>query len=95
MKSDHIDTFSTEIEGVPLDVRYGVDAEDGEVYIISAIHAGDDLMGLLSDEIINSSLEPRAKKEYDKYVKLERDHIDDLKAEEIRLDRMYRGRFAY
>jgi len=68
MREDHIDTFSTTLDGIPLSVRYGVDSEDGYVYIISVLTRGDDdLMGVLSKEAV-AELEKQAEIDYAGFV---------------------------
>lgn len=69
MTKDYIDSFSTFLDGIPLRVRYGVDYEDGFVYIINVMTRGDDdLMGVLSEAAI-AELERQAKKDYAQVVK--------------------------
>jgi len=69
MREDFIETFSTTLDSVPLQVRYGVDHEDGYVYIIQVLtRSDDDLMGILSDEAIGE-LERKAEKDYAQFVK--------------------------
>jgi len=69
MREDYIDTFSTTLDGIPLSVRYGVDSEDGYIYIISALtRSDDDLMGVLSKDAIEE-LEHKAERDYEMSVK--------------------------
>jgi len=69
MKEDYIDEFSTTLDSIPLRVRYGVDHDDGYVYLISVLtRSDDDLMGILSEELI-AELEKKAKHDYAKVVK--------------------------
>ena len=69
MREDFIDEFSTTLDSVPLTVRYGVDNEDGYIYLIDVMtQGGDDLTGILSQEAI-AELKKRAKRAFEKYIK--------------------------
>ena len=69
MREDFIETFSTFLDGIPLRVRYGIDSEDGSIYLINVMtRSDDDLMGILSKEAI-SELEQKAEPAYAKFVK--------------------------
>jgi len=69
MAEDFVNTFATVLDNVPLQVRYGVDREDGYVYIIQVLtRSDDDLMGILSKDAI-AELERKAEKDYAQFVK--------------------------
>jgi hypothetical protein len=69
MAQDFIDYFSTTLDSVPLHVRYGVDSEDGGIYLIHVMtQTVDDLMGILSKDAI-LALEKEAEKVYAQVVK--------------------------
>jgi len=69
MREDFIEEFSTFLDGIPLRVRYGIDGEDGSVYLINVMtRSDDDLMGVLSKEAI-AELEQKAEPAYAKFVK--------------------------
>jgi len=69
MCEDFIEEFSTFLDGIPLRVRYGVDSEDGSIYLINVMtRSDDDLMGILSKDAV-SELEQKAEPAYAKFVK--------------------------
>jgi len=69
MREDYIDTFLTTLDSIPLFVRYGVDSEDGSLYLIHVLtRSDDDLMGILSKEAI-AELEAKAERAYEKSLK--------------------------
>jgi hypothetical protein len=82
MTEDYIDTFSTTLDSVPLTVRYGVDNEDGYVYLIDVMtQSDDDLMGIISEDAI-AELKQQAKRAFAKYVKEENDAALEARAED-------------
>ena len=82
MTEDFIETFSTTLDGVPLRVRYGVDGEEGYIYLINVMtRSDDDLLGILSKEAV-SELEDKAERVYAKFVKEWNDDARIARAEE-------------